>query len=461
MKHLLSWALALALAAGWAAAGRAGESPFCKIRVVDADGGWPVPLVELRTTDQERFVTDNAGVVAFDRLDLMGREVWLEVIGHGYEVAKDGFGYRGARVRPVAGGELEVRVTRTVPARRVGRMTGGALFNESRKLGEAVAELSHGVAGCDSVQNAVHEGRLWWIWGDTTLARYPLGIFEATGATTLPRPAVGLEPPLRFEYEYFRDAAGAPRAVARMPGPGPTWISALASLKDAEGVAHLVASYVKIKPPLEVYEWGLAEWNPQSALLEPVRKLWTKSERSPKAPPTPDGHAALWRDGEGREWVYFGNPLPTLRAPARYEAWLDPARWEVLEPQASLESAAGGRVRPHSGSIAWNAHRGRWVTVFMESGGKPSGHGELWYAEADRPEGPWGTCVKVVTHDNYTFYNPRVHAEFTPDGGPLLYFEGTYTMQFSGNQRATAAHDYNQVLYRLDLDDAALAPARR
>lgn len=451
----------LALAVGWAAAGFAGESPFCRIRVVDGDGGWPVPLVELRTTDQERFVTDNAGVVAFDRLDLMGEEVWLEVIGHGYEVAKDGFGYRGVRVRPVAGGELEVRVARTVPARRVGRLTGGGLFNESRKLGDKVAEPRSGVLGCDSAQNALHEGRLWWIWGDTTLARYPLGIFDSTGATTAPRPAVALEPPLRFEFEHFRDAEGRPRGVAHIPGPGPTWISALASLPDAAGRARLVGSYVKVKPPLEAYEWGLAEWVGEPGRLERARVLWTKSAESPKPPPAPDGHAARWRDGEGKEWVLFGNPLPTLRMAARHEAWLDPAQWERLTPQESLESVSGGRVRPHSGSIAWNGHRGRWVTVFMESGGKPSGHGELWYAEAKEPTGPWGPCVKVVTHDNYTFYNPRIHEEFTPDGGPFLYFEGTYTMQFSGNQRATAAHDYNQVLYRLDLDDPALKGVRR
>jgi hypothetical protein len=33
-----------------------------------------MPLVELRTTNQVRFVTDNAGVVAFDLPELMGRE---------------------------------------------------------------------------------------------------------------------------------------------------------------------------------------------------------------------------------------------------------------------------------------------------------------------------------------------------------------------------------------------------
>jgi len=31
----------------------------------------------------------------------------------------------------------------------------------------------------------------------------------------------------------------------------------------------------------------------------------------------------------------------------------------------------------------------RWVTVFMQGGGKPSFLGEIWYAEADQITGPW------------------------------------------------------------------------
>ena len=50
--------------------------------------------------------------------------------------------------------------------------------------------------------------------------------------------------------DLFRDAAGKPRAIARMPGSGPTWLSGLTSLPDASGEARLVATYVKIKPPM-------------------------------------------------------------------------------------------------------------------------------------------------------------------------------------------------------------------
>ncbi len=107
-----------------------------------------------------------------------------------------------------------------------------------------------------------------------------------------------------------------------------------------------------------------------------------------------------------------------MRCPATFEAWNDPVTWETLKPQPSVASAVDGKpIKPHTGSIAWNPWRKRWVTVFMQAFGKPSALGELWYAEADAPTGPWGKAVKVLTHENYTFYNPRLHPEFTP---PIL-----------------------------------------
>jgi len=65
----------------------------------------------------------------------------------------------------------------------------------------------------------------------------------------------------------------------------------------------------------------------------------------------------------------------------------------------------------------------------------------------------------VLTHENYTFYNPRLHPELTPSGSPILLFEGTYSQMFADHPEPTPKYDYNQVLYRLDLDDPALKPA--
>ncbi len=433
----------------------------CEIRVVEKGTGWPVSLVELRTTHHARFVTDNAGVIAFDLPECMGHETWFDIIGHGYEVPKDGFGMRGVRLKPQPGKILKVEVNRTSVAKRLGRLTGSGLFGESQKLGRDLDWRDSDVFGCDSVQNAVYRGKMFWAWGDTILPNYPLGIFDMLSATTALQPLSSFEPPLKLKFDYFMDAKDKPRGVAKMPGDGPTWITGYVSLPDKTGTPRLVGSFMKIRHHLEVYEWGLCVWNEEKERFDRLSVLWTKTEKSPKAPAVPDGHPVFWKDSVGKEWVLFGNPLPTLRCPATFEAWQDSATWEVLQPQASLFSANGEKaVKPHSGSIAWNDFRKRWVTVFAESFGKPSVFGELWYAEAESPAGPWGKAVKVLTHENYTFYNPRLHPEFTLTNSPILLFEGTYTIQFADQPHATPRYDYNQMLYRLDLDDPALKPAR-
>lgn len=431
----------------------------CRIEIVEKDSGWPVPLVELRTTHQVRFVSDNAGVIAFDLPELMGRETWFDVMGHGYEVAKDGFGYRGVRLVPVSGETIRVEVKRTQIARRLGRLTGGGLFGESQRVGSELDWIESGLLGCDSVQNAVHRGRLFWAWGDTIMPHYPLGLFHMSSATTDIQPLSSFEPPLRLRFDYFTDTNQKPRNVATMPGSGPTWVSGYVSLPDQHGKARLVGTYIKINPPLEAYESGLCVWNDETENFEQHKVLWTQSEGLPEKPPAPEGHPAFWKDEQGREWVLFGDPLPRLKCPATFEAWEDPSRWEIIEPQEKILSATGKReITPHRGSIAWNDFRQHWVTIFTEYLGEPSAFGEIWYAEADSPTGPWGRAVKVLSHDQYTFYNPRLHPEFTEPGSPILIFEGTYTRTFSDAKEATPRYDYNQVLYRLDLDDLEREP---
>jgi hypothetical protein len=96
----------------------------------------------------------------------------------------------------------------------------------------------------------------------------------------------------------------------------------------------------------------------------------------------------------------------------------------------------------------------------VQKGGSPSFLGEVWYSEAEQPMGPFRHAVKVVTHDKYSFYNPCQHTFFDEAGGRFIYFEGTYSFTFSGRTNRTPHYDYNQILYRLDLDDPRLKPAQ-
>ncbi len=436
------------------AGGGFAEEEICEIQILDEENGWPVPIVELRTTNSVRFFSDNRGVIAFDLPDLMGREVWFFVEGHGYGVKPDGFGYRGVRLTPEVGKHLTVKVNRELPAKRLGRITGSSLLGESRKLGWDGGDPESGVLGCDSVQIAAHNGKLFWAWGDTKVSKYPLGLFQASSATTGLRPLQNFEPPLQVPLEYFRNEKGEVRNVARMPGEGPTWLSGYVSLPDRAGKSRLVSTYVKVKGFLDIYEKGLCVWNEETENFELESVLWKKDEGKVSEILFPDGHPVFYTDESGEEWLLFGDPFPQLRMKPTFEAWRKPAEWEKLAPQESVPAREDGKkISPHRGSVAWSGFRKKWVSVFTQKEGESSRLGEIWYAEASSPMGPWENAIQVVTHDNYTFYNPRLHPDLTDVDSPILLFEGTFTHTFAERATPVPQHDYNQVMYRLDLDD--------
>jgi hypothetical protein len=261
----------------------------------------------------------------------------------------------------------------------------------------------------------------------------------------------------------------------------------------------MFASYAKIRGSLETYERGLVEFNPTTNTFE-------KAATYPlDAPNYPTGHAFL-HTVQGVQYVYFATATPLIRVRAEPEALKHPEQFEAftclvpgqspdrprvargddgsprwawtpgvaaitpavqarligdgeLKPEEALlhlrDARTGKPVTAHNGSVFWNAHRRRWVMIVCEAGGT-SYLGETWYAEADTPVGPWVYARKVVTHDRYSFYNPKQHPMFDADGGRVIYFEGTYTHTFSGNNDPTPRYDYNQIMYRLDLADPRL-----
>jgi hypothetical protein len=107
------------------------------------------------------------------------------------------------------------------------------------------------------------------------------------------------------------------------------------------------------------------------------------------------------------------------------------------------------------GSVTWNEFRKRWIMISARKAG------EIWYSEAKTPTGPWTDGVKVVDHAAYNFYNPTQHPYFDQNGGRIIYFEGTYTAEFSAAKEKTPRYNYNQIMYRLDLSDPELKMPER
>lgn len=419
----------------------------CRIEIIDKQNGWPVPMVELRSVHDSIHVSDNLGLIAIDDPDLLDREVYFHVKGHGYGVAKDGFGYEGVRATLKAGGKFRIELERRNLAKRLGRLTGAGLFAEGEKLGIPPLLPETGVFGCDSVLTASIGDRVFHLWGDTMLPGYPLGVYHSAAATTPLQPLKKFEPPIAMPYTHFRDDQGKPRGVAKMPGDGPTWLGAMVSFPDKQ----LGATWSKIRNHMDEYEVGICTWDDETRNFVSEKTLWKSADGT--KPLILRGHPVRWQDPDGKRWLLFGDPFPEARCPDDFASWKNPATWEKLERPAHPRSADDTEIQPHRGSIAWSAYRKRWVAIFTQNFGKPSLFGEIWYAEAESPLGPWKMAVKVLTHDNYTFYNPRIQTDLMPENASFILFEGTYTAEFADHARPTPRYNYNQILYRLDLDD--------
>ena len=476
------------------------------VRVVDEETGRGVPLAELRTVHDTRYVTDSAGFAAIRDPELMGQTVFLTVRSHGYEFPKDGFGIPGRAVKVTAGGEETLKVKRLNIAERLYRVTGAGIYADSVVLGHP-APIEHPlnnaqVSGSDSVVMTVYRGKIHWFWGDTNRLSYPLGNFNVTGATSQLPSQGGLDPAIGVNLKYFTADDGFAKPMAKMPGEGPTWIFGIVVLKDPDGRERMFTGYEKVRPPLEIYERGICEF-------DDAREEFVKIRSYDKDVPLHlQGHPFVHSVG-GVDYVYFGDPYPVMRVRATSVALLDLSQYEAFtcltaggrEKSPQVERDAAGKVvwgwkrdttainfalqeslrkrhqlqpheawlkltdmdsgkviEAHRGSVTWNQYRQRWILITTQIRGS-SMLGEVWYSEAHQPEGPWIKAKKIVTHDKYSFYNPKQHPQFTSPDGRFVFFEGTYTQSFSGNTEATPRYEYNQMMYRLDLGNAKLSVA--
>jgi hypothetical protein len=250
-------------------------------------------------------------------------------------------------------------------------------------------------------------------------------------------------------------------------------------------------------------------------VFDDATQAFTRRQGVPLDPPLyPQGYPLRARGDDGVEYVYFTAPYPAVRVRADVESYLDLSSYEgytclkpgarsdgkdkpeierdasgklvwawkkgtpplppksqqdlvasgILARDASpfrLEDAEGGKpILINSCSCFWNDYRRRYIMIACEAFGATM-LGEVWYSEADRPEGPWVKARKIITHANkagdaHDFYNPTQHPFLDREGGRVIYIEGSYVNTFSGNPHPTPYYEYNQILYRLDLSDPRL-----
>jgi hypothetical protein len=213
-------------------------------------------------------------------------------------------------------------------------------------------------------------------------------------------------------------------------------------------------------------------------------------------------------------YLYFSKPYPTLRVKADWKSYLDLSSYESytclnpdtysggkegvqldrdargkllwewrkntppLSPKVQQELIAAGKTKREESpfrlqdtdngkpillsncSCFWNDYRKRYIMIASEEAGATM-LGEVWFSEADQPEGPWVQARKIITHANkkddaHDFYNPTHHPFFDQQGGRIIYLEGSYANTFSDNPHPMPRYEYNQIMYRLDLSDPRL-----
>jgi hypothetical protein len=161
---------------------------YFAITVIDEQTGRGVPLVELETVNHMRWWTDSNGIVAFNEPGLMNEEVYFHIRSHGYEYPKDMFGFRGLKLKPARGGKTTLKVKRLNIAERLYRITGEGIYRDSILVGHPAPTqrplLNGQVMGQDTVIATPYREKIYWFWGDTERASYPLGNFGASGATS-------------------------------------------------------------------------------------------------------------------------------------------------------------------------------------------------------------------------------------------------------------------------------------
>jgi hypothetical protein len=410
------------------------------VRIVDAETGRGVPLVELRTPNAVAFWTDSNGVAVIDDPAFQDHDVAFVIHSDGYEFpGKLMIGEDSGRILQVRPGfHDELKIRRLNIAERLYRITGADIYRDSVLAGlkAPIAQpiLDGGVVGQDTNVAIPYQGKIFWCWGDTVgLAGWN---FAVSGATSEPPGHGGLDPSVGVNLTYFIDSTGFNREMLPLIRPGPpelVWIEGLFTVPDEQGRERLLATYTRqagLAPPSER---GVAVFDDVSKQFRVLAQM-----------PLMGGHISshpFHVSVNGKDYWYL---MPHQRVPNHWNAITNPASYEsytCLESGARFDKAkprldrrptgelvcgwkrntdwigsdeereliarglmkkeealfplldvdSGAETRASPSSIAWNAYRKKWIMLAEKTG-------TVYYSEADDPIGPWLWAKKILSH---------------------------------------------------------------
>jgi hypothetical protein len=151
----------------WLLMALAAAPDYFVVRVTDDATGRGVPLVALKLANEVVYYTDSAGVAALHEPGLEGRQTFVAVSSHGYELPRQTILGRGVNMTIAAGRGADIRVRRKMIAERLYRLTGEGIYRDSVLAGlpAPIREplLGNGqVLGQDTADAIPYAGKLFW-----------------------------------------------------------------------------------------------------------------------------------------------------------------------------------------------------------------------------------------------------------------------------------------------------------
>jgi hypothetical protein len=507
---LLSWSLT-------ALAQNASPSTYFKIKVIDKATGRGIPMVKVELESHNYTYTDSAGVVAFYEPGLMNRTNGFTFISHGYEL--DGgithplWDTKAVLLDSTAGTTATVEMNRINIAQRLYRCSGYGVYRDSVLLGESspitYPLVNAQMAGQDTIVNTIHNGEAFMIWGDTHTLQGNSNLKGTAARSYLPDAPGGIDPDDGFNLRYITKAGSNPPSVKKMvpDRPGLIWMRSLVSAKDDQGNDHLIASYQRKGSSVPENMYGLLEFNESTEEFEYIFEETQSDAENNRRVFGYTSTSMKLNNGAMDHFYYHRYHLS--RSATDYASVTNPATYEgftCLVPGEKMEGSSTQVNRDGSGNLIWswqtltapvgigemddlesyglidaderwtrpvdvetgldfsmkrgplmyNPYRQRYCMIMMEVGAERSLSTSYWYLEADTPQGPWVFGRRIVQHDDYTFYNPCLHPYLSKDNGREIFFEGTVTMSYTRRRIVTEGYNYNQMMYKLDLDDERL-----
>jgi hypothetical protein len=468
------------------------SASYFAIRAVDSATARGVPMVEFVMTDGVRYFTDSNGYIAFNRAKFINTSVTFTVQSYGYTFAPGTVTFtttlgQTGQVSLTRNNIAERLYRVTGQNIYADSQLLGAPYPIANPLNNA------GVDGQDTVQTVIYKNKLYWFFGDTVIDFNNDGVvdgynFRTTGATSDLPSQGGLDLSDGVDLHYFVGADGRPKAMipssAAFPDGYLYWVSSPMDLRDNSGNEKMLIVYTR-QNGLTTLERGLAVWNDAAQQFDKLLAFPSN------ATPVPNGHVFPVTVGAD-QYFYFETGLDNVRVKATWNDVTNINSYQTYTPlkagsrftsdgfggtnltAADIDRDGAGKViyawktntQPlsalnelnlinrglitrndtpfrftnvanasqhpafNSSATYWNEYRKVWSMVGEEIFGT-SFAGEIWYAEAPSPDGPWVNTIKVMTHarsnDTYTYYNLWQHPEFTDASNRYLYFEGTYT----------------------------------